>query len=269
MKRLAAFSLTLLFLFLNACAPKQPPRVALPESERAQVLHRVEHALRSLQAIGSAKGYAKVHLKVRGAKAGFDEVIKIRFPSAFYFETLDDLANTRYVMVSDGARLFWQDYGRKEYWEGDLEEKVFRKFLPLASNLEETLGLFIGKLPPLDLSEAQVFPAEQASRYRVKIPRGEIVWDASQDAIVRLALKAEGARLGFDYEGAGFRRQTLFPTKEADVSAPSRVKLKDQKTKNEIEILYQDLELGIGHSSLPQAFPFVPLPDAKKIDELP
>lgn len=263
----------LLFLalpfFLFACVSKVPPRIALPENDQSKILAQTNRYLQSLQKIGSVKAYAKVRLKVRGVKANFDEVIKIQFPFSFYFETLDDLANSRYQMVSDGALLFWQDELRKEYWEGELSEKTIRKFLPLASNLEETLGLFIGKIPLLDLKSAQVFKGDLLSQYVIRSPRGEIVWDSSQNVIVRLALKAEDAKFAFEYEGGNFHSRTLYPTKETDVNVPSRVKVKDKKSKNEIEIIYQDMDLGLGGLLFTKPIQFNPLPDAKKIDALP
>lgn len=256
-------------IFLFSCVPRKAPRVALPQNEQAIILQKVARYSESLQKIGSAKSYAKVRLRVRGYKTSFDEVIKIRFPFSFYFETLDDLANKRFVMASNGSTLFWQDYDRKEYYEGELDENSLRKFLPLAANLEETLGFFIGKLPVFDLQTAQIFKIDQGPQYSIKISRGEIIWDESQNAIVSLAFGKEGARVGFEYEGANFRRQTLHSTKESDVYIPSRVKLRDKKTKNEIEILYQDSELAIGNAVLPESISWAPLPDAKQIHELP
>ncbi len=268
MRRLIVSPLFLVFL-LFACVSKTPPRVALSENDQQKILEPVKRYIQSLQSIKSVKAYAKVRLKIRGQKLNFDEMIKIQFPFPFYFETLDDLANTRFQLVSNGSSLFWQDFNRKEYWEGELNEKNIRKFLPLASNLEETLGLFVGKIPLLNLQEAKVFEGNQASQYVIRIPRGEIVWDSSQNVIVRLALKPEGANLAFEYEGGHFHSQTLYPTKETDVYVPSHVKLKDLKTKNEIEINYQDSTLGIGAVLVPMTIRFNPLPDAKRLNALP
>ncbi len=269
MSRKANFFPFLLLCLFFACTAKTPPRIALPENEQQNLLKTVERYIQSLQKIKGVKAYAKVRLKVRGQKINFDEVIKIQFPFSFYFETLDDLANTSFQLMSDGSSLFWQDFIRKEYWEGELNEKSIRKFIPLASDLEETLGLFVGKIPPLDLKEAKVFKNSDSSQYIIRIPRGEIIWDLSQNAIVHLALKGEGASLAFEYEGGRFHPQTLNPTKETDVNVPSHVKLKDLKTKNEIEINYKDLTLGIGPMLVPLTIQFNPLPDAKRLNALP
>lgn len=256
------------FLFF-ACTSKAPPRVAIPDENQKTILQNASLYMHSLHRIGTVKAYAKVRLKVRGYEGRFEEVLKIQFPSSFYFETLDDFANTRFQLLSDGALLYWQNFDKKEYWEGELNEKTIRRFLPLASNLEETLGLFIGKLPELDLKEAQVFQGKFPQLFVIKIPRGELVWDNEIHAIVSLVLKAESANLAFEYEGKNFHSRTLFPTKETDVYLPSRVRLKDLKTKNEIEINYQNFELGIGSLMMPSPIKFNPLPDAKKLHDLP
>lgn len=269
MQRKAYPFFVLLLIYLSACAPTKAPRVALPPNEQSNILKKVSLYSESLQKIGSVKSYAKVRLRVRSYKTSFDEVIKILFPFSFYFETLDDLANKRFVMASDGATLFWQDYDRKEYYEGKLEEKSLRKFLPLASNIEETLGYFVGKLPLFDLQMAQVFKVDQGPQYSIRIPRGEIIWDDSQNAIVSLAFGKEGARVAFEYEAGNFRRQTLQASKETDVYLPSRVKLRDKQTKNEIEIIYQDSELAVGNAKGWEPISWSPLPDAKQIHELP
>lgn len=269
-QRITLISLLFLTCLLQACAGARPlPRSALDENQQKVILDKVEAYNQSLQKVGSAKAFAKVKLKVRGYKSNFDEVIKIAFPFNFYFETLDDLANTRFVLSSDGSTLFWQDYGRKEYYEGEFQAEKLRKFLPLAASLEETLGYFIGKIPALDFHQAQVSKIAEGPQYAIPIPGGEIIWDDSQNAIVSLAFGKEGARVGFAYEGANFRRQKLSPGKDLEVLLPARVKLRDKKTKNEIEILYQDSELAVGNFAFPGPLSWDPLLGAKKIHELP
>ena len=261
--------LFIILLFFVACAPKTAIRIAVPDTEQSKILEDINSYQKSLQGIGAAKAYAKVRVKIRGHQARIEEAVKIRFPFSFYFETLDDLGNTQFKMTSDGSGLLWEDYSQREYWLGELNEKNLRKFLPLAANLEETLGLFVGKMPLLDLKEAKVFGTEKSNIYLVKIPRGQIFWDKSQNVIVSLAFKSEAANLGFVYEGDHFHPLTLYPTKETDLRVPSLVKLKDVKTKNEIEINCQDLELSLGTLLVPQAFSLDPLPGAKRLDALP
>ncbi len=262
----------LLFLglgFVFACTAKRPPRIALPPADQQKIIKQVAHTIHSLQGMRGARGFAKVSLRIKGHQARFDAVVKIEFPLSFYFETLDDFANTRYQLISDGAQLFWQDFSKKEYWEGALHEKMMQKFLPLASHLEETLGLWIGKIPPLKLQEAEVWEGPLPFQYLIVIPQGKIIWEDSSKTIVYLALKTEGAKFGYEYEGSDFHPITFIPTKETDVKVPFRIRLKDAKTKNEIEIHYQSLEVGMGKGFLPFSTEFNPLPDAKKIHALP
>lgn len=242
------YPIFIVFLFFfTACTVKSPPRVSIPTNEEQKILGQVQQYLHSLQGIQSVKAYAKVKLKIKGKKLNFDEVIKIQFPLSFQFESLDDFANIRFVLRSEGEQLFWQDFQNQQSGDLDLTEKNIRKFIPMATSLTETLGFFIGKIPLLDLKNARVYPGPLAEEFVIETPQGELVWSSSQKVIVRLAWKKEGARLAFEYEGGNFILRKINPTKEAEVRLPSHIKLKDYKNKSEIEISYQDLMLTLGH----------------------
>lgn len=260
---LAAFSA---FLFA-ACGPKAPPRVAVPDSERSGVLREIQTYLQGLESLQSLRGFARVRLKVKGGSQNFDEAVIIRFPESFRFETLDDLGNTRLLLSSDGRTLFWQDFSRREYFEGALHEVKLGRLLPMASTLSETLALFIGK-PTLE--KRLIGPVEregEGPRYRVILPLGELVWDSGEKAILSFASKKENGKVAYRYEGESFLERPLAgdPQKRT-IKIPSRVRLKDFKSKNEIRIRYQQLELNPKIQE--GVFVIQPSLDAKRLDEI-
>jgi outer membrane lipoprotein-sorting protein len=248
----------LLFL-LPSCAPKMPPRVSVPESEQVQVLKEVKAYLNSLQSIRSAKGFAKVRLKASKGRGNFDEAVIIRLPASFRFETLDDFGKTRFLVTSDGSSLDWQDLSRKEYSTGEMTDERVRRLIPLAHSLEETLGLFIGKIKPPDLTQAVVTRQKSLTEYRIEFLGGELIWDRENHAIVSFASKGEDGKVAFQYRGSEFKEKP-------SIKIPSRVWLKDFKTKKEIEIHYQDLELNPVISE--SLFKLYPQPDARRLDEM-
>jgi hypothetical protein len=108
----------------------------------------------------------------------------------------------------------------------------------MASSVEETLGLFLGKVPPPDLVGARVFREGDSPRFWVVFSGGELLWDDEEGAIVSFASKGERDRVTFQYEGGEFQQNTLYKVK-----IPFRVKMKDFKTKNRVEIHYLSLEI--------------------------
>jgi hypothetical protein len=238
-------SIAFCLLFLVACGPKTPPRTALPEGQAADVLREVRAFLQSWEAVGSARGYARVQLHARRKTLRTDEALFIHLPDAFRFESLDDFGRTRFLLLSDGQNLQWRDFDRGESEIRERNEEELKRFLPMASSIEETLGLFLGKLPPPDLAGAQVFKEGDSSRFRVVFPSGEFLWDEGEGAIVSFALKGERGRVVFQYEGGEFKELNLPSLGKtlSRIKVPSRVKMKDFKTKNRVEIHYLSLEI--------------------------
>ncbi len=218
--------LLLLFLFPLACAPKAPPRVALPEKQAGSLLQEIKKYFEKSGHLQSAKGFAKLRLKLKGTTRRFEEVVVIQLPASFRFETVDDFGNTRFLIVSKGDHFFWRDFSNKESHLEELTEKKLRQFIPFASDLSETLGFFMGKIPAPDFSVLSVFQEKEAFLYSLVTPQKEWVWNAQLRQIVRFVSKDERGHLLFRYE----------------TDSPSHFWFKDFKTKNEIDIHYLDFE---------------------------
>ncbi len=266
MKLLKPLYLTFISFFLvvslAACGSKTPPRSSLSEEVESKIIQRTENYLqKNHNYLHSAKGYAKVKLKIKSKKENFDAVILVDFniipdhefvPLRFRFEVLDDLGNSRSLVVSDGKTLSWKDFSKEEIHSTDLSEKNLRNFLPLANSLEETLGLLIGRIPKLEIHSASVVESPcrdprlcTSTSYRLTFPQGEILWNDQKQTIEFLALKSKSGKLTFQYEGKNFIHPTVSPTKETSLTIPSQIRLTDLKSKNEIEINYKVIDIGI------------------------
>lgn len=230
-------------LFFFACGPKVPPRVALPEADSQRVLEEADSYIRGVQMIHTGRGYAKVGLKVKGHRRSFDEAVVVGWPDSFRFETLDDLGNTQFLIVSDGETLAWQDFIKKESSEHQITEERLRRFLPVVESVRDTLGLLIGRLPLQDLSGAAVSREANSGLNRIVTLKGEMVWDPEGRYIVSLALKGEDGKFRYQYEGWDFVDRPIRGSKGTQVRAPSRIHLKDLKTGNEIDLFYRDLSV--------------------------
>jgi outer membrane lipoprotein-sorting protein len=262
------FLLLVLSFFLFACGSKISPRAALPEAESRHVLEQAEAYLQSVQILKSARGYAKVRLKVKGHQKNFDEAVIIAWPDSFRFETLDDLGNTQFLIVSDGDTLAWQDFQRKEMSSQKVNDKALARFLPVVESVTDTLGLLIGRLPPQDLKGAQVTRDAKSPLAHIHFSKGEIGWDSESGYIVSLALKDEDGKFRFQIEGRDFVDRVIRGPKESLARAPSRIHLKDLKTGNEIDLSYRDLTVEPASSKLsPSLFHVEPSSDMKRLDE--
>ncbi|MBL7685096.1 MAG: hypothetical protein JNK65_03555 [Deltaproteobacteria bacterium] len=231
-----------ILLFMFACATQTPPRISsLPDSQKTKILNSVKKKLEMFQKIESAKGFAQVKLKLRNKKQSLDEVVFLKFPKHFRFETLDDFGNLQFFILSDGENLRWEDRLKGQSSEIDLSEKNLRRFLPSTGSIDQTLALFIGKIPLLDLEEAKVFPKNET--YEVEFQGAVLVWNPIQEQILSLVFKNNRGKTFFRFEGSDFKNYPLNTSSKDFVSLPSRVLLQDFKTKNELEIRYQSLEL--------------------------
>ena len=227
-----SLSFLLVVLFLSSCAPKAPPRISAPEEQSKKVLEDFALALKSLQKIQSARGYAKLKLKVKGRSANVDEAVLIQLPRSFRFETVDDFGGPRFLLLSDGESLFWRDFSRKEEGREDLSEAALKKYLPMAADLSETLGLFMGRIPRDDVATAKVSQEEGSGLYWILTPRSESLWDHEARTILSFASKGEDGKVAYQYKAGEF--QGLIPR---------RIFLKDLKTNNEVTIHYLDFQL--------------------------
>jgi len=244
-----------LSLFLFACGVKTPPKTAVPESHRAQILQSIQKNLQQFQDLRSVKGYAKVRLKTRKGSAQVEEVVWVRFPQSFYFETVDDFGNARYVLISDGENLSWQDYSKKEYGEQALSSISLEKILPLHSTLAESLGLLVGKFV-FSLKDGDLFKVSD-HQYEFKSSDFRLVWDSLAQKIVSVDFQDESGKVTYRYEGSDFFSQAP--------RFPSKVRLRDYKHKTEMEIRYQFLEENPAVDE--SLFNLKVLPDAKKVDQ--
>gem|GEM_PF-2202515 len=254
---------------LAACVTRMPPRVALPEAESSRVLDNLRLHLKNQELLQGARGYARVKLKLGGKGAGAEEAVFIALPDRFRFETLDDLGNRRFVLFGGEGRFFARDEGKPSERLRELEEKDLKRFLPLKSDVEETLGLFLGKIPPLNLEGARVYPELKDSTFRIVLPEAEVFWDDAQGLILSLDWKEERGKLAYRYEGgefarASFRRPSPSSSKDP-LLAPMRVRLTDLKTKNWVEIRYLSLEWNPDLS--PSLFRVNPLEDGAGSDD--
>ncbi len=244
-----------LFVFLSACGVKTPPKIAVPESNQVQILQAIQKNLQHFQDLQGAKGYAKVRLKTRKGSAQVEEVVLIRFPQSFYFETVDDFGNARYVLISDGENLSWQDYSKKEYGEQPISSISLEKILPLHSSLSESLALLIGKFN-FSLNDGEVFKISD-HQYECKSSAFRLVWDSLLQKIVSVDFQDENGKVTYRYEGSDFFSQ--------EPRFPSKVRLRDYKHKTEMEIRYQFLEENPAVDE--SLFNLKVLPDAKKVDQ--
>lgn len=273
------FSLfTIFFLpFLAACGSKISPKSSLSKEVQSQIIQKTENYLKTNQKyLQAAKGYAKVKLKIKSKKENFDAVVIVDLnPSSdpdnqskilrFRFEILDDLGNSRTLILSDGKNLSWKDFSKEEIHLAELSEKNLRKFLPLANSIEETLGLLIGKIPKLEIHTSSVIQSPcnspqpcASSLYRLTFPQGEMLWNDEKQVIEFLALKSKNGKLAFQFEGKNFIYPIVSPTKEMTIAIPSQIKLVDLKTKNEIEINYKVIDIGMRLSFSPSLFELEP-----------
>jgi len=255
----AGFKKVLIFfvvIFLSACgSSKTPPKVAVPESEKTKILQSIQQSLEISQALKNVKGYAQVHLKTRKGSTHFDEVVFIRFPDSFYFETVDDFGNARYVLISNGENLSWQDYSKKEYGEEALSSIKLEKILPLRSTLAESLGFLVGKLGVV-LKAGDFFQSSD-HRYELKTPEYSLIWDTQLQKIVSVDFRDENGKVTYRYEGLNFFSQAP--------GFPSKIHLRDYKHKTEMEIRYQFLE---ENPTVDESlFNLKVLPDAKKVNQ--
>ncbi len=279
MKLLNPLYLTLFSFFLvvslATCGSKAPPRTALSEEAESKIIQKTGNYLQKNRSyLHSAKGYAKVKLRIKSKKENFDAVVIVDLnttpdndstPLRFRFEILDDLGNSRSLMVSDGKTLFWKDFSKEEIRSDELSEKNLRKFLPLANSIEETLGLLVGRIPLLDLNQSTVRPSPRPSpqgegekNYQINFSQGEILWNDQKQVIEFLALKSKSGKLAFQYEGKNFIHPTVSPTKETTLTIPSQIRLTDLKTKNEIEINYKVIDIGMRLPFSPALFELEP-----------
>ncbi len=155
--------LLLLLFLLVACAPKAPVPPMLP-ADAALKERLLEELAQVSRAFRSAKGLARVKVRLRERDVSARQVLFVEKPDRLRAETLSPFGQPMLVSATDGDTLSVYLPGDGVYYHGAATLDNFQRFVPIPLQIADLVHILLYQVPVIAHNEVGIESTKEGYR---------------------------------------------------------------------------------------------------------